>query len=140
MGLRVLVSVAFILTATLGAVVPVVAVPAGAATQTSSHLARTNIPDTTPTVDYLMSNKLDGYYRTVTTSTISNASNYAVRAEVGCDNGVNYYGAWESGDGGSTVSCPSGIYADYSLAQYDKTHQYVLDCWFPGDPVDGRCT
>jgi hypothetical protein len=134
MRIRLMVAVVVILAATLGA-----AIPAAAVTQNSAHPARAAIL-TTPTVDYLMSGKSDGFYHTIATSTISNPSNYAIRAGISCNNGDEYYGAWGSGLSGSSASCPSGVYGDLAFAQFDKTHKYQLSCWVGGlDPVSGEC-
>jgi hypothetical protein len=125
---------AVIVAATLGA-----AIPAAAATQGPAHSTHTVRVLTTPTVDFLMSGRSGNFYRTITTSTIRNPSNYNIRAVIRCNDNSVHYGSWGNGLGGSVASC-SGDTGNTGYFQFDKTHKYEIGCWGVGFPASGQCT
>jgi hypothetical protein len=139
---RYILTIAAILAAVLSA-----AIPATAATHGHGHSAgtvsvgRASAPKvlTTPTVDYLMQEKDGTHYNKISTTTVDNPSDYAIRAVMDCENG-DHYGSWESGDGSSSASCGSDPPGYLGFFEFDKTHQYVVYCWAnDSDPVSGQC-
>jgi hypothetical protein len=96
--------------------------------------------DTKPGASYAMSNACgSGSYCTETVTITSNPSNYSVRAWMNCTQGATHYGGWHS-SGTSTAGCGvgagSGVTAGF---EYDKTHQYVANCWIVSAPRTGSC-
>jgi len=95
---------------------------------------------TKPSAAYAMSNPCGSWsYCTETVTITSNPSNYNVRAWMQCSDHAYHYGGWHQ-SGTSTAGCgTNGTYGLLAGFQYDKTHQYVAQCWIISAPRTGSC-
>ena len=94
---------------------------------------------TAPMAKYSMSGSCNSHYCTEHITIGSNPSKYNVRSYVVCNNLVTNYSGWAV-SGEVSVSCPRGGYhVVYAGFQYDKTHQYGVQCYQLGDSGSGSC-
>jgi hypothetical protein len=100
--------------------------------------ATTTAYATAPTASYIMSGSCQSHYCKEEIIIGSNPSNYNIRAYAICNNLATVYGGWHT-SGTSYAGCTGGYYLHYAGFQYDKTHQYGVQCYNLGYSRTGSC-